>query len=84
MKANDLGPRQPWWRIRMWWLALGGPLLVAVASVVTLFIAVRGGDRALTTVVLTPPGTNATNNATNSAATSPAVQARNHAATSRH
>ncbi len=80
MKANDLGPRQPWWRIRMWWLALGGPLVVAVASFVTLFIAVRGGDKALPTAVLT----SSTAGAITGAATSPAVQARNHAATARH
>jgi uncharacterized protein len=76
MPSNQVGPTQPWWRIRMWWLALGGPLLVAVASFVTLFIAVRGGDRALSTVVVTATTTGAAN--------TPAVQARNHASTSRH
>jgi uncharacterized protein len=76
MKANDVGPQQPWWRIRMWWLALGGPLLVAVASFATLFIAVRGGDKALSTLAVAPSA--------HGAATTPAVQARNHAATARH
>jgi hypothetical protein len=80
MKANDWGPCQPWWRIRMWWLALGGPLLVAGACFVTLFFAVRGGDKALPTVVFTPSSASVTTGA----ATTPAVQARNHAATARH
>jgi uncharacterized protein len=76
MQSNQFGPTQPWWRVGMWWLALGGPLLVALASVVTLVIAVRGGDKALSTVGRV--------SATTGAATTPAVQARNHAATSRH
>jgi uncharacterized protein len=75
MKPNDIGPLQPWWRIRIWWLALGGPLLVALASFVTLFIAVRGGDQALAAVTVASTAQGAAN--------TPAVQARNHAATPR-
>jgi uncharacterized protein len=75
MRPNDIGPLQPWWRIRIWWLALGGPLLVALASFVTLFIAVQGGDKALAAVA--PPSM------AFDAANTPAVQARNHAATPR-
>lgn len=50
----------------MVWLVIGGPLVVVVAAIVTAVIAVRGAD-----VVLDTSG--------NGKAT-PAVQARNHAA----
>jgi hypothetical protein len=38
------GPRLPWWRIRMVWLVIGGPAVVVVAGVITMAMAVRGGD----------------------------------------
>lgn len=67
MFSERFGPVQPWWRIRMVWLALGGPLLVVVASVVTLVLAVQGRDRPVADI------------ATQSAeADAPAIQARNH------
>ncbi len=59
----------PWWRIRMLWLVIGGPLAVVIASFATLGLALRYPDP-----VLTPQ-------ATASTAETPAVQARNHAAT---
>ncbi len=59
----------PWWRIRMLWLVIGGPLAVVIASFATLALALRYPDP-----VLTPQ-------ATASTAETPAVQARNHAAT---
>lgn len=66
---NELmGPKQPWWRIRMMWLALGGPLLVVVASVVTLVLAIHGRDRPV--VEAGTPRADAS---------APAIQARNHA-----
>jgi hypothetical protein len=51
------------------WLVVGGPALVVVASFATLFVAVRGGDRPLVDTA-----------AAQSTATTPATQARNHAA----
>lgn len=35
MKQELIGPVLPWWRVRMVWLAFGGPALVVVASLVT-------------------------------------------------
>jgi uncharacterized protein len=61
-----------WWRERMMWLVVGGPLAVVVASVATAVIAVRGAD----TVVIERPV-----RATAPQAATPALQARNHAAT---
>jgi hypothetical protein len=38
-----------WWRIPIWWLVFGGPLLVVIASFVTLYLAVDGADPVLPT-----------------------------------
>lgn len=38
-----------WWRMPIWWMVIGGPLLVVVASFVTLYIAVDGADPVLPT-----------------------------------
>lgn len=71
MKTEQAGPVQPWWRVRMVWLVVGGPAIVVVASFVTLFIAIRFGDPPLRHDV----------GAAESDSTAPATQARNHAAT---
>ena len=68
MLRETVGPMQPWWRIRMVWLALGGPLLVVVASMVTLALAINGRDRPIVEA-----GT------ARADASAPALQARNHA-----
>lgn len=65
---QDRGPLQPWWRFRMVWFAIAGPALVVVAALATAVIAVRGAD----TVLRVEPSA--------SVAHTPAVQARNHAA----
>lgn len=39
---------EPWWRVGMVWLVLGGPAVVVVAGIVTAVIAVRGADRVVT------------------------------------
>ena len=68
MLSEMIGPVQPWWRIRMVWLALGGPLLVVVASVVTLVLAIQGRDRPVVEASMPRADAGA-----------PAIQARNHA-----
>jgi hypothetical protein len=60
----------PWWRVPIMWLVLGGPLLVVVASLATGVLAWRGAD---TPVHDVRPSSSA-------AAGTPALQARNHAA----
>jgi hypothetical protein len=66
---NELiGPVQPWWRIRMMWLAIGGPLLVVLASFVLLALAIQGRDRPIVEA-----------GAPRADASAPALQARNHA-----
>lgn len=59
----------PWWRYRMVWLVIGGPMAVVVASLVTAVIAMRGADPVVSGEL---GGT---------ASQRPAIQARNHAAT---
>lgn len=59
----------PWWRVRMLWLVIGGPLAVVLASFVTLGIALSHPDPVIST------------RHDGAAAEQPAIQARNHAAT---
>jgi uncharacterized protein len=75
MNAQRMGPMQPWWRIRMVWLAFGGPALVVVASFVTLFFAIHGRDMPLAAKGSAEDATDASSR--------PAMQARNHAVTPR-
>lgn len=76
--AQDADTQMPWWRYRMLWLVIGGPVVVVVASLVTAVIAVRGADPVLDRNEASNPGQQ---QAPQSEALMPAVQARNHAAT---
>jgi uncharacterized protein len=76
---KSLGPADaaltvPWWNVGMVWFVLSGPALVVVAAIATAAIAISGAD----TVVSAQPQQLPTTQAT---ALTPAVQARNHAAT---
>ena len=62
----------PWWRIRMLWLVIGGPLAVVMASVATLLIALSHPDPLVSDT--------AGMGAAKSSSLTPAIQARNHAA----
>ncbi len=59
---------EPWWRVGMVWLVVGGPAVVVVAAIATGVIAYRGAD----TVVKLPQHLQANEQ--------PAHKARNHAA----
>jgi hypothetical protein len=72
MPSNFVGPVQPWWRFQIWWMAFGGPVLVAIASFASLYLAVHGRD---------PP---LADTGAAESATTPAVQARNHASRPRN
>jgi hypothetical protein len=61
---------RPWWSYGHLWMVIGGPLIVVVASFVTLYLAIRTSDP-----VYTDPS------AGQAADEAPATQARNHAAT---
>ncbi|MCA0176025.1 MAG: nitrogen fixation protein FixH [Proteobacteria bacterium] len=68
---------QPWYRYPIVWMVVGGPLVVVVASLVTAFIAIRGADPVLTREDSAAAAVGRDGMDT----LSPAVQARNHAAT---
>jgi hypothetical protein len=59
----------------MMWLVIGGPLVVVVAGITTAVIAIRGADPVLDTSQRSAGARSP------AAANSPAMQARNHAAT---
>lgn len=63
----------PWWRVGMVWLVVGGPLVVVVAATITAVIAVRGADPVIGSASTPRPG--------QTQSETPAMQARNHAAT---
>ncbi|MCK6427362.1 MAG: hypothetical protein L6Q75_20085 [Burkholderiaceae bacterium] len=67
---------EPWWRVKMLWLVIGGPLAVVIAGFVTLGLALKNPDP-----VLERPPVSAGPEGTTDAAHTPAMQARNHAAT---
>jgi hypothetical protein len=69
-------PARPWWRYGMVWLVISGPLVVVVAATVTAVIAARGADPVITDIpqAMKPGETTPTSQ-------TPALQARNHAAT---
>lgn len=87
MQANDrhapaessqpATPSPAWWRVPMVWLIIGGPLAVVIASLATAVIAARGADP-----VLGPDERGGiSERASTPEAMTPAIQARNHAAT---
>lgn len=70
-----LKPRSGW-REPMVWVVVGGPLLVVVASIATAVIAFSGADQVVGSGAEPAPQA-----AAGHSADSPAVWARNHAAT---
>ena len=73
-KASE--SQQPWWRYRMLWLVVGGPLAVVVASIATAVVAIRGADPVLTPAEMAAGA----KSSTPAESLAPAIQARNHAA----
>lgn len=78
--------RVAWWREPMMWLVLGGPLIVVVASFVTLGLALKYPDPVLGSEAGEDSSAQVADFRTGhtergSAALVPALQARNHAAT---
>ncbi len=75
-------PKPKWWKSGYAWLVFGGPAIVVVASLITVYIAVNGQDEVLSheenegqplfKKAMTPEEKNALE---------PAMKARNHAAT---
>lgn len=84
-RSNPSGST-PWWRVKMVWLVIGGPVLVVIASFITLSLALKYPDPVLRTS--TSPGTaSASRPAEEEGSTKvvpadlPALQGRNNAIT---
>lgn len=66
-----------WWRLPIVWMVIGGPAAVVVASLATAFIAAHGADPVLN---MQERG-GISERASTPESMTPALQARNHAAT---
>lgn len=87
-RPDNTAKRAAWWREPMMWLVLGGPLLVVIASFVTLGLALKYPDPVLASEAEAQSGSGAQvadfrtgQPERGGAALVPALQARNHAAT---
>lgn len=77
-QSNNQKPK--WWKSGYAWLVFGGPAIVVVASLITVYIAVNGQDPLLTRDENAGTSTKALTAAERNAL-EPAIRARNHAAT---
>jgi uncharacterized protein len=68
--TSSSGPSVPWWRFPIVWMVIGGPAIVVVAGIATAVIAIKGADEVLP------------HQAEVKFSDRPAVQGRNHSATS--
>ncbi|MFV0679689.1 nitrogen fixation protein FixH [Ottowia sp.] len=69
---------QPWWKYGHLWMVIGGPVVVILASMVTVYLAVRTPDPVYVDDRAEPRAATQGNADTD---LTPAMQARNHAAT---
>jgi hypothetical protein len=76
----NIETEQPWWKYGYVWLIVGGPLVVVIASFVTLYLALKWPDPVIDDYYRKGMEINKTLNAERDAL-APALQARNHAAT---
>ncbi len=85
LKAAPLQPEQKWYQNPFVWLVIGGPLLVVVASFITLYLAITHPDPAIDDYYRKGIEINKTLDAqgqeSQSESMAPAIQARNHAQT---
>ena len=76
----DLPTSGPWWRHPMMWLVIGGPTVVVVASMATLTLAITHPDPVVRSTSAVDRSGVAADEVEDLAKT-PAMKARNHAAT---
>ena len=74
-------PPSPWWKVGHMWLVVAGPLVVVVASFVTLYLAIRTPDPVYSDPPRRAAAARQAGEGTAQPALAPAMQARNHAAT---
>lgn len=74
-------PTEPWWKFGHVWMILAGPVLVVIAGFVTLYLAVRMPDPVVSEDYYRKGVEINRTLEADPASLTPAVQARNHAAT---
>jgi hypothetical protein len=80
LNSSNSPNMKPWWNFGYVWLIISGPLVVVVASFITLYLAIRTPDPAVEDYYRKGIEINKTLDAEKDAL-APALQARNHAAT---
>lgn len=80
MEKSSTSDIKHWWNSAYVWLIISGPLLVVIASFITLYLAIRTPDPAVEDYYRKGIEINKTLDAQRDGL-APALQARNHAAT---
>lgn len=80
-EKTPAAPPAPWWKFGHVWLVLAGPLLVVVASFITMYIAFVGQDPVVDEDYYRKGIAINQTLSDNPASLAPAKDARNHAAT---
>jgi len=75
----EIEDTKPWWKFGYVWMVIGGPLVVIVASFITLYFALGTPDPVIEDYYVKGIEINKTLEAEEALA--PAMKARNHAAT---
>ncbi len=83
MQKNDLADKQPWWKFGHVWLVISGPVSVVVACIITAFFIASSPNELVTddTYRQMMEQKKAQGGKFLTGGDSPAMQARNHAAT---
>ena len=76
----EIKDNKPWWNFGYVWLIISGPLVVVIASFITLYLAISRPDPIIDDYYRKGMEINKTLDAQRDAM-APALQARNHAAT---
>jgi uncharacterized protein len=76
--ASSKSDTKPWYRYPLVWMVISGPLIVVVASLISAYVAIHGQDPVLLREEIPA---NQKDMRTGANALTPALQARNHAAT---
>lgn len=71
----------PWWKHPHMWLVVGGPAIVVVACMATIYLAISRPDPVYSDVQRADASVQQPADEIGQAALTPAMQARNHAAT---
>ena len=82
VSAPAESPSGPWWKYGHMWMVVSGPLIVVIAAFITLWLAIRTADPVYTDADSLPARElTTTQPARQHGNMTPAMQARNHAAT---